>query len=81
MIYEYDCPNCLTHTERVSTVAERHNQRCDCGAMLVKRDVASRLLITVPTSFVETTGDPCEPTTAEERRTWDEEGVRPYKGS
>lgn len=34
--YDYRCETCDTIEERYSSVAERHDQRCACGALLTK---------------------------------------------
>lgn len=34
--YDYRCETCGQSEERYSSVAERHDQRCGCGALLTK---------------------------------------------
>lgn len=46
--YDYRCEPCGTTKERYSSVAERHAQRCACGATLTK-------LMTVPAAVHDDT--------------------------
>lgn len=36
MLYEYYCPECKNRIERNVTIADRHNQTCECGMPLKK---------------------------------------------
>lgn len=46
--YDYHCHTCGNSEERYSSVAERHEQRCGCGALLVK-------LMTIPAAVQDDT--------------------------
>jgi putative FmdB family regulatory protein len=75
--YDYECPNCGVF-DRVVGYDDRDDQCCYCGSKLRRMPHFSSVNIDIPLAFMATTGQSIGmPRNAEERKRWDEDGVKP----
>ena len=79
-IYVYECHKCGRREESRLSVAERDNLLEWCCERLMERRFVPTSQISIPMSFVMTTGDPCLPQTEEETKTWDRDGISSRRG-
>lgn len=47
-LYDYTCPACQTAATKLVAIAKRDEQTCDCGASLVRSEIAGAV-----TAFVD----------------------------
>jgi hypothetical protein len=78
VIYPYHCPVCGDF-ERDVPVADRDIVICSCGRTPTR--LLARSMIMIPLAFAISRNFGGEPRNADERATWDRDGVRPLRKS